>query len=140
MINKPVLIFAIIYLISIKIHAQDVLYLDKDQPAGNGSIHDLHWIVGYWSGTGLGGVCEELWLPALDNSMVGTFRFMMDRKLIFSEYMNMLGENGTLALKIKHFNKDLTLGRKRIEPLSSSSGPKAKQLISVGLLFIGRMK
>jgi hypothetical protein len=108
MTNKYFLLVLIVFLISVRIHAQEVLYLDKDQAAANGSIQDLHWIVGYWSGTGLGGECDELWLPAIDNSMVGTFRFMMEGELIFTEYMNMVEEDGELALKLKHFNRDLS--------------------------------
>jgi hypothetical protein len=98
----------VVFLISILVNAQEVLYLDKDQSSGNGSIKDLDWISGYWTGSGLGGECEELWLPPMDNNMVGTFRFIMNGELIFSEYMNMVEEDGKLSLKIKHFNKDLT--------------------------------
>jgi len=108
MTNKSCILLLIIFLNSIQSNAQEVLHLDTDQPAGNGSIQDLDWIVGYWTGTGLGGECDELWLPAMDNSMVGTFRFAMDGKLVFAEYMNMVEEDGKLSLKIKHFNRDLT--------------------------------
>ncbi|MCS4436673.1 DUF6265 family protein [Aquiflexum gelatinilyticum] len=108
MTNKSFFLFLMAFLIFGKTSAQEVLYLEKDQAAGNGSIQQLDWIVGYWSGTGLGGECDELWLPAQDNSMVGTFRFMMNGSLIFSEYMNMVEEDGKLFLKLKHFNRDLS--------------------------------
>ena len=108
MTNKSFLLFLMAFLIFGQIQAQEVLYLEKDQAAGNGSIQQLDWIVGYWSGSGLGGECDELWLPAQDNSMVGTFRFMMNGSLIFSEYMNMVEEDGKLFLKLKHFNRDLS--------------------------------
>ncbi|MCH6233264.1 DUF6265 family protein [Cognataquiflexum rubidum] len=108
MTNKSLLPLLLVFLFSIKGYAQEVLYLDQEQPSGNGSIQDLNWIAGYWTGTGLGGDCEELWLPPRDNNMVGTFRFMMNGSLIFSEYMNMVEEDGKLSLKIKHFNRDLT--------------------------------
>ncbi|MCL6261548.1 DUF6265 family protein [Aquiflexum sp. TKW24L] len=108
MTNKSVLLLLLVFLLSIRGHAQEVLHLDQEQPAGSGSIQDLDWIAGYWTGSGMGGDCEELWLPAKDNSMVGTFRFIMDGELIFAEYMNMVEEDGMLSLKIKHFNRDLT--------------------------------
>lgn len=108
MTNKPALFLLMFFIISINLHAQEVLSLDKEQSAGSGSIQDLGWISGYWTGSGLGGDCEELWLPAKDNGMVGTFRFIMNGELIFSEYMNMVEEDGKLSLKIKHFNRDLT--------------------------------
>ncbi|MCR9013485.1 DUF6265 family protein [Aquiflexum gelatinilyticum] len=115
MTNKSFLLFLMAFLIFGKTSAQEVLYLDKDQAAGNGSIQQLDWIVGYWSGTGLGGECDELWLPAQDNSMVGTFRFMMNGSLIFSEYMNMVEEDGRLFLKLKHFNRDLSAWEEKEE-------------------------
>lgn len=108
MTNKPALFLLMFFIISLNLHAQEVLSLDKEQSAGSGSIQDLDWISGYWTGSGLGGDCEELWLPAKDNGMVGTFRFIMNGELIFSEYMNMVEEDGKLSLKIKHFNRDLT--------------------------------
>lgn len=108
MTNKPALFLLMFFIISLNLHAQEVLSLDKEQSAGSGSIQDLGWISGYWIGSGLGGDCEELWLPAKDNGMVGTFRFIMNGELIFSEYMNMVEEDGKLSLKIKHFNRDLT--------------------------------
>jgi hypothetical protein len=108
MINKSAIFLLLVFLFSINGLSQEVLYLDQEHAAGKGSIRDLDWISGYWTGSGLGGECEELWLPPKDNSMVGTFRFMMDGKLIFSEYMLMIEEEGMLSLKIKHFNRDLT--------------------------------
>ncbi|MCH6199422.1 DUF6265 family protein [Aquiflexum sp. LQ15W] len=108
MTNKSVLLLLLVFLFSIKGNAQEVLHLDQAQPAGNGSIQELDWLAGYWIGTGLGGDCEELWLPPMDNSMIGTFRFIMEGELIFSEYMHMIEEDGRLSLKIKHFNRDLT--------------------------------
>lgn len=108
MTNKSAPLLLFIFFLSISLQAQDVLYLDKEQPAEKGSIQDLDWLAGYWTGSGLGGDCEELWLPAKDNGMVGTFRFMLNGSLIFSEYMNMVEEDGKLSLKIKHFNRDLT--------------------------------
>jgi len=105
---KSCFLSLVVFLISIRVNAQEVLYLDKDQSAGNGLIKDLEWISGYWTGSGLGGDCEELWLPPMDNSMIGTFRFIMEGELIFSEYMHMIEEDSKLSLKIKHFNRDLT--------------------------------
>jgi hypothetical protein len=103
------------FLIPFNLFAQEVLHLEKDQEAGRGSIYDLNWISGYWTGSGLGGDCEELWLPAKDNNMVGTFRFVLDGELIFSEYMNIVEEEGKLSLRIKHFNKDLTAWEEKEE-------------------------
>ncbi|MFD2037325.1 DUF6265 family protein [Belliella marina] len=89
------------------LQAQDVLKVEKNEPANTGKVEDLHWISGYWKGTGLGGDVDELWLPQMDNSMVGIFRYAMEGELVFSEYMHLIEEKGLLYLKIKHFGRDL---------------------------------
>lgn len=105
-INFLALVLIICLLQSVS--AQEVLSLEKDEDANLGTLESLSWIAGYWKGTGLGGDCDELWLPAVDNSMIGTFRFSMDGKVIFTEFMNIIEENGRLYLKLKHFNRDLS--------------------------------
>lgn len=82
--------------------------LEKDQPAGKGQIEDQSWIEGVWVGKGLGGECEEVWMPAVDGQMIGTFRFWEDGKLVFSEFMNIVQEGETFSMKLKHFNPDLS--------------------------------
>lgn len=82
--------------------------LEKDQTPGKGKVEDLNWIEGVWVGTGLGGDCEEVWMPAVDGHMIGTFRFWEDGKLVFSEFMNIVQEGETFSMKLKHFNPDLS--------------------------------
>ena len=85
-----------------------VKFLEEGQKPGTGSLEDLDWLVGYWKGTGLGGTCDETWMPAVDGHMIGTFRFWNKGKLVFSEFMNMVQEGDTFYLKLKHFNPDLS--------------------------------
>ena len=85
-----------------------VKFLEEGQKPGTGSLEDLDWLVGYWTGTGLGGTCDETWMPAVDGHMIGTFRFWNKGKLVFSEFMNMVQEGDTFYLKLKHFNPDLS--------------------------------
>lgn len=82
--------------------------LEKDQEAGKGDVSNLAWLEGFWTGTGFGGECEEVWMPAADGNMIGTFRFWREGKLIFSEFMNIVQEGETFSLKLKHFNADLS--------------------------------
>ncbi|UZD22087.1 DUF6265 family protein [Algoriphagus halophytocola] len=84
-----------------------VKHLVEGQAPGKGNVSDLGWIQGYWTGPGLGGQCEEVWMPALDGHMIGTFRFWNDGKLVFSEFMHLIQEGETLYLKLKHFGADL---------------------------------
>lgn len=85
-----------------------VRQLETDQALGKGKVEDLNWIVGYWTGPGLGGECEEVWMPAVDGHMVGTFRFWESGKLVFFEFMNLIQEGESISMKLKHFNPDLS--------------------------------
>ncbi len=85
-----------------------VKHLEAGQNPGTGSIEDLDWLVGYWTGSGLGGECDETWMPALDGNMIGTFRFWNEGKLVFTEFLNLVQEGETFYLKLKHFNPDLS--------------------------------
>lgn len=98
----------ILILISMEIKSQEVLTLAENETPGSGSLSDVTWLTGYWKGTGLGGNCEELWMPAADNTMNGIFRFLKDGQTQFSEYMILEEDKGTVILKIKHFSRDLT--------------------------------
>lgn len=100
----PILLFLTISHFSMS----QVKNLGKDQEPGKGKVEDLSWLSGYWIGTGFGGKCEEVWMPAEDGHMLGTFRFWDEGKLVFSEFMNMVQEGESITLKLKHFNPDLS--------------------------------
>lgn len=85
-----------------------VKQLDENQDAGKGNVEELAWLEGFWTGTGFGGECEEVWMPAVDGSMIGTFRFWSEGKLVFSEFMHLIQDGETFSLKLKHFNADLS--------------------------------
>lgn len=71
-------------------------------------ISDFNWLANFWVGEGLDGYCEEVWLPAIDNAMHGIFRFVVNGKIIFTEYMILEKLDDNIYLKIKHFNRDLS--------------------------------
>ena len=104
---KTLLIIPVVFLFATVSFSQ-VKTLEKDQTPGKGKVEDLSWIEGVWVGTGLGGDCEEVWMPAVDGQMIGTFRFWEDGKLVFSEFMNIVQEGETFSMKLKHFNPDLS--------------------------------
>ena len=105
---KKISLIVRFFLISGTAISQDILKLGPDDTPGKATLEDVAWLQGYWTGTGLGGEVDELWMPAKDNSMTGVFRLLMNNQLIFSEYMFIEDLNGTLSIKLKHFNKDLT--------------------------------
>lgn len=85
-----------------------VRQLEENESPGKGKVEDLSWMVGYWAGPGFGGECEEVWMPAKDGHMIGTFRFWSEGELVFSEFMNLVEEGESISMKLKHFNPDLT--------------------------------
>jgi len=102
-----IILFIPAFFLFASISFSQVKTLGKEQTPGKGKIEDLGWIEGVWMGTGLGGECEEVWMPAVDGHMIGTFRFWENGKLVFSEFMNIVQEGETFTLKLKHFNPDL---------------------------------
>ena len=73
-------------------------------------IGDIAWLAGRWEGPGIGGApAVESWLAPIGNAMVGTF-VQADGAggIMFSEHMHLVEHEGSLELRIKHFNADLT--------------------------------
>lgn len=101
-------LFSILLFLTIShLSTAQVKQLSPDQSPGKGTIADFDWLVGYWIGTGLGGDCEEVWTPAVDGHMIGTFRFWEKGKLVFSEFMNLVEDGESVTMKLKHFGSDL---------------------------------
>ncbi len=77
--------------------------LPKEATRPAAKVADAAWLVGSWTGTGLGGEVDEVWLPPRDGAMHGVFRLQKDGKLSFSEFMTIAEIDGSLILRIKHF-------------------------------------
>ena len=76
----------------------------------NATIGQMAWLEGRWEGEGIGGMrAIESWLPAFGSTMVGTF-VQADEAggIMFSEHMYLMEEQGSLILRLRHFNPDLT--------------------------------
>lgn len=89
-------------------NTENTLKLAEGQVSEKATIADAAWLAGNWRGTGLGGFSEETWSPAEGGVMVGTYRLLKDGKPVFYEMMWLLETEGTLILRLKHFNPDLT--------------------------------
>lgn len=74
------------------------------------TIAEAAWLVGDWAGTGIGGAeASEVWLPPTGPTMVGLFvQEHADGSIMFTEHMYLTEEAGSLMVKLKHFNPDLT--------------------------------
>ena len=100
MLRAPVFVFALIGSLALvaRASAQDA----------KATLADFTWLVGNWSGPGLGGTSEEMWTTPVDGSMPGMFRLVKDGKVVFYELLTLTERNGGVVLRLKHFNADLT--------------------------------
>jgi hypothetical protein len=71
-------------------------------------IADVAWLAGEWRGEGLGGAIDEGWSTPAGGAMVAWFRMAQRGEPVFYELMTIAEENGTLVLKVKHFNPDMS--------------------------------
>lgn len=67
----------------------------------------IAWISGSWEGKALGGTVEEIWTPPLGNSMMCTFKLVINNKVIFYEFVTISEEKGTLIMRLKHYDEKL---------------------------------
>ncbi|MDN3646982.1 DUF6265 family protein [Pontixanthobacter aestiaquae] len=92
------------------IAAQETRVGKEGREAPDASMYELQWLIGQWQGEGIGGArAMESWLPPSGTTMVGTFvQETADGAIHFTEHLYLMEENGSLVLKLKHFNADLT--------------------------------
>ena len=83
---------------------------EKGAESPPATIEQLDWLVGQWSGTGIGGApAHESWLPPVGTTMVGTFvQEDGESGIRFTEHLYIMEEEGTLIMRLKHFNPDMT--------------------------------
>jgi len=72
------------------------------------TLADASWLVGSWTGTAFGQQFEEVWNPPSAGSMIGLFKLYGDDGVSFYELLELRVSDGTLSLKVKHFNADFT--------------------------------
>ena len=85
----------------------------EERPAA--TLEDAKWLVGSWTGTAFGQKFEEVWNPPSAGSMVGMFKLYDGEEVSFYEILLLTVENGTLSLKVKHFNADFSAWEDKTE-------------------------
>ena len=86
----------------------NTIRLADGAPRPAGRIGDLSWLVGRWTGEGLGGQIDEVWGEAAGGAMVGYFRLVRDGKPVFYEILTIIEIEGSLEMRLKHVNADMT--------------------------------
>ena len=104
---------ALTTLLSLTVLAQEkqtehTLKLSAGQQSPPATIADMSWMVGSWTGNALGGVTEEAWAAPAGGSMVGMFRLTKNGKPVFYELTTLTEEGGSLIMRLKHFNPNMT--------------------------------
>lgn len=71
------------------------------------TLENIRWIAGNWKGEAFGGITEENWSEPSGDSMMATFKLIVDGKVNFYEIETISEINNSLLLRLKHFNNDL---------------------------------
>lgn len=79
-----------------------------DAQSPSADISELSWIEGSWQGEAFGGETEEVWTAPSAGSMMGMFKLISEGEISFYELMTIVEKEGSLLLRIKHFDKDMT--------------------------------
>lgn len=86
----------------------NTLTLAEGAPRPAATIADLAWLAGRWAGEGLGGALDEVWSEPAGGAMVGYFRLVAKGKPVLYEIMTLLEHEGSVELRLKHVNPDMT--------------------------------
>jgi len=90
--------------------AQETRVLAENAESPPAGLEQLDWLVGQWKGEGVRGApAMENWLAPMGGVMVGTLvQEDAEGAIMFTEHLYLMQENGTVVLRLKHFNADLT--------------------------------
>ena len=87
---------------------ENTVRLREGQKPATGTIADMAWLAGHWQGEALGGENEEIWTAPDHGTMLGMYRLVKDGVPIFYELLTLSEHEGSLVIRLKHFNRDMT--------------------------------
>ena len=93
---------------SAEMRSEHTYALEPDEARPAATLEDARWLVGAWTGTAFGQNFEAVWNAPSAGSMVGLFKLHSDDGVSFYELLQLRVVDGTLSLKVKHFNADFT--------------------------------
>jgi hypothetical protein len=100
-------IFIAFNLVSAQEKTEYTLTYDSSVGSPKATLEDVTWISGYWKGEAFNGEVEEIWSSPSGNSMVASFKLVVDNKVKFYEIETITEKEGSLILQLKHFHSDL---------------------------------
>jgi Domain of unknown function (DUF6265) len=107
------LLLATILALSLTAFAQErlterTLKLNPGKQSPPASVADMAWMAGSWNCEALGGLAEEIWSAPRNGGMMGMFRLIKNGSPVFYELFTLVEDNGSLILRLKHFNPNMT--------------------------------
>jgi hypothetical protein len=88
-------------------NTEHTLKLTNAKKQQKATIKDMSWLSGSWIGEGFGTKVEEVWNKPKANSMMCMFQMYDKDKVMIYEFCQIVEENKSLTLKLKHFDKNL---------------------------------
>lgn len=86
--------------------AKNTIKFEEGTTSPEATLQDVSWLSGYWLGNALGGTVEEIWSKPLGNSMMFSFKLVVDGKVVFYEVGGITQKDNTLFMQLKHFHGD----------------------------------
>ena len=93
------------FTLTVSAQSSNVIIKEGEFESPVASLKDIAWLAGHWRSEVLGGIAEEICLPASGGSMAGLFKLVVKEKTNFYEIFSFIEQNNTLVLKLKHFKK-----------------------------------
>ncbi len=100
-------LLTLILIVSLSAQAQNTVSFTEGSTSPKATLAEVSWIAGHWKGEAFGGITEEIWSPPLGDSMMFTFRLLVEEKVQFYEIGHIQQQGETLLLQLKHFNGNL---------------------------------
>jgi hypothetical protein len=99
--------FYLLLLVTSFCTAQNTLSLEENEKSPKATLTDASFMTGHWIGEAFGGISEEIWTKAEGDSMMFSFRLVIEGKVDFYEIGHIIEEGETIHLQLKHFSGDL---------------------------------
>ncbi|ADV49150.1 hypothetical protein Celal_1850 [Cellulophaga algicola DSM 14237] len=99
--------FFLLLLVTSLSTAQHTLSLPENETEPKATLADASFMTGHWIGEAFGGISEEIWTKAEGDSMMFSFRLVIDGKVDFYEIGHIIEEGETIHLQLKHFSGEL---------------------------------
>ncbi|MEH6743604.1 MAG: DUF6265 family protein [Hyphomonas sp.] len=97
---------------------------EADTASPPASLAEVDWLVGYWIGDMPEGPVEQVFLPADKGQLPSFVRATNPDGIIFYEISNIIAQDGTLFIRLRHFTPGLS-------GWEDQSGPIDRRLLAI---------